>query len=209
MWTLYEVAVCSGALGKPDYGLPAALEAVTLAERTGNPTARSMAYFALGYLLKRSEPVRATALFDKAAQLAAAVQNFWHSGTALMSAAATRAVHGDPIEAARMFIEVLDHLDRVGDWFEQGAALRYITRLFGPIGRRRRCRLPPLRVYQGGHAVAVARRTMGDSGRPFGHGWIRGAPRLSQRQRRDGGSGSVESAPIRHSRWVRRASSAS
>ncbi|POX69197.1 BTAD domain-containing putative transcriptional regulator [Mycobacterium kansasii] len=134
VWTLYEVAICSGALGKPDYGLPAAQEAVTLADSTGNPTARSMAYFSLGYLLKRSEPVRATALFDQAAELAAAVQNFWHSGTALMSAAATRAVHGDPIEAARMFIEVLDHWDRVGDWFEQGAALRYITRLLLRLG---------------------------------------------------------------------------
>lgn len=134
VWTLYEVAICSGALGTPEPALPAAGEAVEIAESTGNPTARSMAYFALGYLLKRTQPERATALFDAAAELAATVQNFWHSGTALMSAAATRAVHGDPVAAARMFIEVLDHWDRVGDWFEQWTALRYITRLLVRLG---------------------------------------------------------------------------
>ncbi|KAA1249676.1 AfsR/SARP family transcriptional regulator [Mycobacterium simiae] len=134
VWTLYEVAICCGALGTPEPGLAAAQEAVSIADRTGNPTARSMAYFALGYLLKRSQPERALALFDEAAQLAASVQNFWHGGTALMAAAATRAVHGDPMEAARMFIEVLDHWDRVGDWFEQRAALRYITRLLVRLG---------------------------------------------------------------------------
>ena len=105
-----------------------------VAETTANPTARSIARYALGLVLKKSEPDRALALFDDAAQLAASVQNFWWYGIALMEAAATRAVHGDPATAARMFIEVLDHWDRVGDWTQQWLNLRYVTRLLVRLG---------------------------------------------------------------------------
>ena len=105
-----------------------------VAETTANPTARSMARYALGLVLKKSEPDRALALFDEAAELAASVQNFWWYGIALMEAAATRAVHGDPAQAARMFIEVLDHWDRVGDWTQQWLNLRYVTRLLVRLG---------------------------------------------------------------------------
>ncbi|SOJ54635.1 Putative HTH-type transcriptional regulator [Mycobacterium simulans] len=129
VWALAVVAICHGVLGTPDIALPAAQEAVAVAEKTGNPTARSMAYFALGYLLRKSETERALALFGDAARLAADVQNFWSYGNALMEAAATRAVHGDPAAAAQMFIGVLDHWGQVGDWPAQWLNLRYITRL--------------------------------------------------------------------------------
>ncbi|BBX74102.1 BTAD domain-containing putative transcriptional regulator [Mycobacterium shinjukuense] len=134
VWALDVIAVCHGVLGTPQVAVPAAEEGVAVAERTGNPTAQSMAYFALGYLLKKSEPERALALFDDAARLAAEVQNFWSYGTALMEAAATRAVHGDPAAAAQMFIAVLEHWDRVGDWTAQWVTLRYVTRLLIRLG---------------------------------------------------------------------------
>ena len=51
-----------------------------------------------------------------------------------MEAAATRAVHGDPATAARTFIEVLHHWDRVGDWTQQWLNLRYVTRLLVRLG---------------------------------------------------------------------------
>ncbi len=128
------LAVAHAVLGDPDAALPDAREAVAVADGTGNPTARSMAYFALGYLLKKSEPARALVLFDDAARLAGEVQNFWYFGIALMEAAATRAVHGDPAIAARMFIEVLDQWERAGEWAEQWVSLRYITRLLAALG---------------------------------------------------------------------------
>lgn len=78
----------------------------------------------LGYLLKKSEPQRALALFDEAPRLAGIVQNFWCYAIALQEAAATRAVHGDPVTAAQLFIEVLNHVDRLGDWTRQWLALR-------------------------------------------------------------------------------------
>lgn len=135
--TLSTGAVLHGVLGGDfDPYLPAAREGVEIAETTGNPTARSTAYFGLAFLLKRAEPGRALALFDEAASLAGDVQNFWWYGIALMEAAATRAVHGDPVAAAHLFHDVLDHWDRVGDWTELWISLRYVTKLLFRLGAR-------------------------------------------------------------------------
>jgi len=158
------LAVCQAALGNPDAAVPATEESVAVADSTGNPTAQSMAYFSLGYLLKKSEPERALFLFDEAARLAGDVQNRWWFGIALMEGAATRAVHGDPAEAARMFIDVLDHWERLGDWVEQWVGLRYITRFLARLGAEDDAvflhgaivnagKRPPLRPEQLGHLV--------------------------------------------------------
>ena len=129
VWTLYYVAVCQAARREPERGVGAALESLEVAETTANPTAQSMARYALGLVLKKSEPDRALALFDEATELAAAVRNFWWQGIAMMEAAATRAVHDDPVAAARAFSRVLDHWDRVGDSTQQWLNLRYVARL--------------------------------------------------------------------------------
>ena len=118
----------------PDDGIAAAEEAVAVSDTTANPTARSMARYALGLVLKKSVPDRALALFDEAADLAASVQNFWWHGIALMEAAATRAVHDEPATAAQALIDVIDHWDRVGDWSQQWLNLRYVTRFLARVG---------------------------------------------------------------------------
>ena len=134
VWTLYYVAVCHAVLRAPEQGLPAAQEAVQVADPTANPTARSMARYALGLVLKKSDPDRALALFDEAGELAASVRNFWWHGIALMEAASTRAVHADPGRACRDFLDVFDHWERVGDWSQQWIALRYVVRLLARLG---------------------------------------------------------------------------
>jgi tetratricopeptide (TPR) repeat protein len=134
VWTLFYVAICHAALRAPENGLAAAQEAVEVSDTTTNPTARSMARYALGLVLKKSEPDRALALFCDAAELAASVQNFWWHGIALMEAASTRAVHGDTTTAAAALIEVIDHWDRVGDWSQQWLNLRYVTRFLVRVG---------------------------------------------------------------------------
>ena len=134
VWTLFYKAICHAALRNPDSGLQAAEEACGVAETTANPTARSMAYYALGLVFKKSQADRALALFDEAAELASSAHNFWWHGIALMEAASTRAVHGDPNTAASDFIAVLDHWDRVGDWSQQWLNLRYVTRLLVRLG---------------------------------------------------------------------------
>jgi predicted ATPase/DNA-binding SARP family transcriptional activator len=132
--TTCVLALSCRALGDLDAALPAAREAAEVADTTANPTARSSAYLTLGYLLKKPEPERALALLEEAARLAEAVQNFWWYGGALMEAAATRAVHGDPATAAATFVEVLDHWDRVGAWASQWACLRYVARFLVRLG---------------------------------------------------------------------------
>lgn len=62
------------------------------------------------------------------------MHNFWWEGIALMEAASTRGVHGDPAEAARAFLDVLDHWERVGDWTQQWLNLRYVVRLLCRVG---------------------------------------------------------------------------
>jgi predicted ATPase len=134
VWSLYYVAICHAVRREPERGLPAARECVGVADALGNPTAQSMARYALGLVLKKSRPAEALALFDEAAALAAAVHNFWWQGIAMMEAAATRGVHGDPHQAAGEFVCVLDHWDRVGDWTQQWLDLRYVIRLLVRLG---------------------------------------------------------------------------
>lgn len=134
VWTLFYVSICHAALRNPEDGIAAAKESLRVAEGTANPTARSMARYALGLVLKKSEPDLALTLFDEAAELAASVQNFWWHGIALMEGAATRAVHRDPASAGRALIDVLDHWDRVGDWSQQWLNLRYVARFLALVG---------------------------------------------------------------------------
>jgi predicted ATPase/DNA-binding SARP family transcriptional activator len=134
VWTLFYVAICHAALRAPEAGVAAAEEAVRVSAATANPTARSMACYALGLVLKKSEPDTALALFDQAAEQAASVQNRWWYGIALMEAASTRAVHGDPTTAASQLIAVLDHWDRMGDWSQQWLNLRYVARFLARVG---------------------------------------------------------------------------
>jgi predicted ATPase/DNA-binding SARP family transcriptional activator len=129
VWTLYYVAVCQAVRREPQRGLAPAEESLDVAEETANPTARSMARYAVGLVLKKVDPARALILFDEAADLAASVRNFWWHGIAMMEAAATRAVHGDPVAAARAFLTVLDHWDQAGDVTQQWLNLRYVARL--------------------------------------------------------------------------------
>ncbi len=136
VWTLYYVAVCQAVRREPHRGVAAAEESLDVAEETANPTARSMAGYALGLVLKKAEPARALAQFDRAADLAASVRNFWWHGIALMEAAATRSVHGDPAAAARAFLDVLDHWDQAGDVTQQWLNLRYVARLLDRVDAR-------------------------------------------------------------------------
>jgi hypothetical protein len=92
-----------------DADVPAAQEAMQVAESTDNPTARSMALCALGRVLKKSDPDRAMMLFDQAAELAEPVQNNWLLGIAWTESEAIHAEHGEPAATARMFIKVLDY----------------------------------------------------------------------------------------------------
>ncbi|ORV84172.1 BTAD domain-containing putative transcriptional regulator [Mycolicibacterium iranicum] len=136
VWVLYQITIAHDAHGDPHAGLPAAQEAMRAARRTQNPSTLAMACAALGRSLKSTDPERALAFLDEAIGHAASVQNNWLTGIARMEAAATRALHADPAEAAREFIEVLDHWTKAGPgtgsqhWF----AIRFVVRLLERLG---------------------------------------------------------------------------
>lgn len=140
VWALYYVAVGHAVRREARFGVAAARESLQVADGTGNPTARSMARYALGLVGKKADPDRALAMFDDAAELAAQVQNFWWHGIAMMEAAATRAVHGDPAVAAGALVEVIEHWDRVGDRTQQWLNLRYVVRLLVRVGAQEQAR---------------------------------------------------------------------
>ena len=149
---------------RPEQGMAAARESVDVAVTTGNPTALSMARYALGLVLKKSDPERALARFDEAAGLAASVRNFWWHGIALMEAAATRAVHADPASGARGVRRGARPLGprrgldaTVAEPALRGAAAR-------PARRRRGRRRAAPRPRRGRQAVAA--RRAGSSGPP-------------------------------------------
>jgi predicted ATPase/DNA-binding CsgD family transcriptional regulator len=133
-WTLYYLAVCHAARRRPEEGVAAARECRAVADATRNPTAVSMSCYALGLVLKKSDPHQALELFDRAVEVAASVRNSWWRDIARTEAAATRAVHGDPVVAAQEFVAVLDEWDRVGDLTQEWLMLRYVTRLLARLG---------------------------------------------------------------------------
>jgi hypothetical protein len=107
----------------------AAEESLVVARATTNPTAVAVALYGLGLTVKKSDPERALALFDESVDVAASVHNHWFGGIASMEAAATRAVHGDPIPAAGSLLEVVERWDRFGDQTQHWLNLRYVVRL--------------------------------------------------------------------------------
>ncbi len=106
-----------------------------------------------GWCSRSPSPDRALALFDEAAELAASVRNFWWHGIALMEAAATRAVHGDPAEAARRVPRRARPLGP-GRRLDPAVAEPALRRAAaGPARRRRRRGRAAPRARRGGQAV--------------------------------------------------------
>lgn len=62
------------------------------------------------------------------------MRNRWIEGIAVMEAAATRGVHGDPRRAATEFLDSVERWERIGDRAQQWLNLRYVLRLLARIG---------------------------------------------------------------------------
>lgn len=153
VWVLYQITIAHDARGETQAGLPAAQEAMRVARRTQNPSTLAMACCAMGRCLKSADPERALAYLDEAIGWAAPVQNNWLTGIARMEAAATRALHADPAEAAREFIEVLDHWAKAGPgtgsqhWF----AIRFVARLLERLGAAQEAAALQRAIVAAGH----------------------------------------------------------
>jgi ATP/maltotriose-dependent transcriptional regulator MalT len=96
------------AMQTHDGALPAAREAVRIADGTGNPTAQSLARCALGRALSVSQPDEALKTISEARELATSVENTWLITMAEMESATIHASRGDRVTAARGFSATLD-----------------------------------------------------------------------------------------------------
>ncbi|MFA9429969.1 BTAD domain-containing putative transcriptional regulator [Egicoccus sp. AB-alg2] len=111
----------------------AAEEAVALAERSGAPSTRAMAHYALGEALADVAPDRALEALDTALQVAAAGGARFAEGVARLADVAVRGRHGEPGDALRR------HRDALTMWLEAGAdaflatGLRNLVVLFARI----------------------------------------------------------------------------
>jgi hypothetical protein len=96
------------AMQTHEVALPAAQEAVRIADGTGNPTAQSLARCALGRALSISQPDEALKTLSKARELATSVENSWLIAMAELESATIHAARGDRVAAARGFSVTLD-----------------------------------------------------------------------------------------------------
>jgi predicted ATPase/DNA-binding SARP family transcriptional activator len=96
------------AMQTHEAALPAAQEAVRIADGTGNPTAQSLARCALGRALSISDPDEALKTINKARELATSVENSWLIAMAELESATIHAARGDRVAAARGFSVTLD-----------------------------------------------------------------------------------------------------
>lgn len=138
LWVLYYITVCHVARGEPGAGLSAAREAMDVAAGVSNPTGSAMALCALGRALSSTEPEQALSHYRRAPDIAVSVCNNWLISITTAESAAIRAEHGDAVDAARMFLDAIDVLERSGPVV--GAflwdALRDVTRLLRRTGAR-------------------------------------------------------------------------
>jgi hypothetical protein len=96
------------AMQTHDAALPAAREAVRIADGTGNPTAQSLARCALGRALSVSQSDQALETISDARELATSVENSWLIAMTDMESATVHASRGDRVAAARGFSAALE-----------------------------------------------------------------------------------------------------
>lgn len=87
------------------------------------------ATYVRGEVLVDHDPARAAALLDEALERALEVGDRYLTGVTYVSAASTRARHGDPREAATLYVSAIDHWFAASDWTHQWTTVRNIVDL--------------------------------------------------------------------------------
>jgi predicted ATPase/DNA-binding SARP family transcriptional activator len=125
------------AMETHEMALPAAREALRIADDTGNPTARSLARCAVGRALSVVHPDQALQTISEARALAASVENTWLIAMAGMETATIHAACGDHVAAAQGYLATLEMFVIAGPSTViplQWDNLRRVTRFLFDIG---------------------------------------------------------------------------
>jgi predicted ATPase/DNA-binding SARP family transcriptional activator len=134
---LGDVALIRAYQGETDEALRASDEARRVARATANPSATAWSLYVDGEILADTDPDRAIALLDSSIDLAQTVGSTFVLGVALVSASSVRGRHGDPYGALQMFLMVVQHWHRVGNWTQQWTTLRNVIDLLVRLGADR------------------------------------------------------------------------
>jgi hypothetical protein len=109
-------------------------EAVSIADRIGNPTSLASACYAHALTIESQDPGRAAALLRAAVAHGIAAQNHWivaFARTELVSLAGRRGDLNDALSTAR---GVIDTWYRAGDWANQWLTLRHVAGVLAQYG---------------------------------------------------------------------------
>jgi predicted ATPase/DNA-binding SARP family transcriptional activator len=132
---LYMRSVAQTSIGDPEGGAAMAVEAATVAERSGSPTALAQAAYAGGLAMAGADVDGAIDLLDQAVVLAESVGNRWMRAFAMTEVLWLRAGRGEQLEALRGYREVVETWFQGGDWANQWLSLRHVAGVFADLGR--------------------------------------------------------------------------
>lgn len=123
---LYMHSVAQTSVGDEIRGAALAGEARAAADAVGSPSAHAQADYALGLVLKGTDPDEALALLERAGVVGAEAGNRWIEAFALTEVHSLRAAKGDHLAALAGYAEVIDTWYRGGDWANQRLSLRRV-----------------------------------------------------------------------------------
>jgi ABC-type nitrate/sulfonate/bicarbonate transport system substrate-binding protein len=121
--------------GDPQTAVAAAERIQVDAEASGETIIANWAVHVQGKALIDTDPVRAGALLEDALRRARETGDRYLQGVALVAAASVRTRHGDPAEAAPLFLAVVDHWRDSGIWTQQWTTLRNVVDLLVRLHR--------------------------------------------------------------------------
>ncbi|PVZ11161.1 BTAD domain-containing putative transcriptional regulator [Actinomycetospora cinnamomea] len=101
----------------------------------GDPLLAPWASYAAGEVRTETDPDAALALVEEGLRLARDVGDRYALGVALVTAASLRARRGDPVAAARLATETLEHWRGAGNRTHQWVGLRHVVELLARVER--------------------------------------------------------------------------
>ena len=130
----YMRSVAATSVGDADRARSLAEVSRQAACRSGSPTARSQAAYALGVSWERDDPQRALDLLRESVGIAEGVGNRWLRGFARTEELSLLASQGDVATAVEHWPEVVETWFRGGDWANQWLSLRHVFAIFAGLG---------------------------------------------------------------------------
>jgi hypothetical protein len=137
----YALADCGAHAGLAGNGALArqhSAEALTVAQRLGNPAVVSMSLLATAYAQRVDDPIAAIDWYRRAAAVADTIECTVTSGNCRAELALLHSLHGDALEAVRLFDEELRAFRRAGAAARVRGTIRHaIPALYRLVGRQR------------------------------------------------------------------------